>query len=651
MIYTAVVAVGLMSAAAWSSYSRERAHHAMEPALTDRVRSEVIAKIDELWTETGHPEWQYLAKRKPRGMDGELVTEFTALAEKIDKLALPTVPDTIMVPIWIWSVLGIEMSNINSIWTMYRQSQARPDPVVYSDSWKRIADISLNDSPDKNSVYNSLLGLQDMIWDRVKGHKNVFQIVNEEAEEQVCESNMSPQQLLYNLFSILQVSQLKAYSMIQFSWLLLRIYNKGNFTSEADLLRETYMERMSQQAIAVKESLKEAEPVLWKCDPRTHEEGKTYTRLTKVLQGFLVNEVDLNNQETCREDCPFYTYTKQYNCYKGNYCQKQPRCTGNVVGCQFVDSDMWVCQAPHGSKRRYDWIEYENGRVLGAKQSCQRPVTKVDSWWRYLFWHCSFCFCYCDDPKDPQSDRYFNLRAVMSDKDKNRVVTGIRFTKANRIVHLQIQQGELLPLGGINETTLEWKPVDPYKIKDDGVTVGEDYHMLTWESRSLDLDELKVPPNSIITGVKFRRVGGHLNLEVQSSMFNFTEGKLLNQGEKSFWISNDKTDVSADGPRKKLHIGNPDVPTKSVGPHHPDSKVEQFVEFGPSDIDFDAGQTTVPFLDTQDVSPTPPLPLSGIGLFHKGRKYSGGFVAPKVYTYDFTKHITEHFPEVSEAQS
>lgn len=48
---------------------------------------------------------------------------------------------------------------------------------------------------------------------------------------------------------------------------------------------------------------------------------------------------------TCREDCPFYKYTKQYTCYKDNYCAKQPRCNGNVVGCEFVDSDMWVCQA------------------------------------------------------------------------------------------------------------------------------------------------------------------------------------------------------------------------------------------------------------------------------------------------------------------
>lgn len=637
---------------AWSTTSEayRRPTPGFEPSSTDLLREKVMESIDELWNNTGHPDWQYSARRKA-GLDGELVIEFTKIAQSIDNLKMPLVPDAIMVPIWVWSVLGIEMSNINGIWTMFRQSQARPDPMVYGDSWQKIADISLHDSPEISSVYNSLSSLQDMIWDRVKGHKNVFQIVTEEAEDQICESQMSPQQLLYNLYAILQMSQLKAYTMIQFSWLLLRLYNKGNFTSEADLLRQNYLDRMSQQALSVKEAMKETDSVLWRCDPRNHEEGKTYTQVTKVLQGFLVNEVDLNKDGTCREDCPFYKYTKQFSCYKENFCQKQPRCNGNIVGCQFVDSDMWVCQSPSSSTRRYDWIEYENGRTLGTKQHCHRPVTKVDSWWRWLFWHCSFCYCYCDDPRDIKSDRYFNLRPSVSDKRKNRVITGIRFTKVNRVIHLQIQEGELLPMGGINASTVEWQPVDAYSIDDEGVTVGTDYHMLTWESRAIDLDDLKLPHNSVLTGIKLRRVGGHLNLEIQGSEFNFTEGKLLQAGEKSYWISNDKTDVSPDNPRTHLKLKNPDVPTKSTGPSVPDSRSEQFIEFTSSDLDLDAGQTTVPFIDAQDVAPNPPTPLSGAGLYHKGRKYSGGFIAPRVFTFDFSSHIKDHFPEINEADS
>ena len=30
---------------------------------------------------------------------------------------------------------------------------------------------------------------------------------------------------------------------------------------------------------------------------------------------------------------------------------------------------------------------------------------KVDSWWRWLFFHCSYCLCKCDAP-GPTSDRF-----------------------------------------------------------------------------------------------------------------------------------------------------------------------------------------------------------------------------------------------------
>ncbi len=36
----------------------------------------------------------------------------------------------------------------------------------------------------------------------------------------------------------------------------------------------------------------------------------------------------------------------------------------------------------------------------------QSEVYKVDSWWRWLFWHCSYCMCKCDAP-GPNSDRYW----------------------------------------------------------------------------------------------------------------------------------------------------------------------------------------------------------------------------------------------------
>lgn len=102
---------------------------------------------------------------------------------------------------------------------------------------------------------------------------------------------------------------------------------------------------------------------------------------------------------------------------------------------------MWVCPASPVSTRRYDYIEFENGKVLGEKKHCNLGSTKVseneslnvtlnrqffneleiqqvDSWWRYLFWHCSYCFCMCDE-QGKKSDRYFNLRPTLSNVTNN----------------------------------------------------------------------------------------------------------------------------------------------------------------------------------------------------------------------------------------
>ena len=55
-------------------------------------------------------------------------------------------------------------------------------------------------------------------------------------------------------------------------------------------------------------------------------------------------------------------------------------------------------------------------------------------------------------------------------------------------------------MGNINETSINWKPIDDYNIEDENVKVGLDYHMLTWESRAVDLDDIKIPSNCVVTG-------------------------------------------------------------------------------------------------------------------------------------------------------
>lgn len=48
----------------------------------------------------------------------------------------------------------------------------------------------------------------------------------------------------------------------------------------------------------------------------------------------------------------------------------------------------------------------------------------------------------------------------------------------------------------------------------------------------------------IIVGVKFRKLGSHLNIEVRVTPFDFITGKLIDATTKSYWIGNDNTELS-----------------------------------------------------------------------------------------------------------
>ncbi|XP_014472844.1 PREDICTED: uncharacterized protein LOC106743483 isoform X1 [Dinoponera quadriceps] len=459
----------------------------------------------------------------------------------------------------------------------------------------------------------------------------------QQMSNQMCTDVQSPQQILYNLYNTVALTEIKGYTMMQFSYMILRLYNEGkNFNEEIETLKQQYEIRTSETLRAVKTAMAFAPRSVWKCDPSVHKLDETYTELKQLFQGYIVNEVDLNGDGTCKENCAYYGYTKVYGCYQNQFCSQQRRCNGKILNCEYIDSDMWICLSNRNSSRRYEYIQYENGMMYGNKNTCSRGTTKVDSWWRWLFWHCSYCFCYCDD-QNTSSHRYFSLRTVKSDISNNKVITGARLKKVDQIIHIQIQEGQLLPRGGLNMSSIKWIPIDKFSTMNSNVQNGVDYHKLVWEKRALDLDDLLPPEGHLLTGIRFRMIGSRLNLEIMATPFNFSTGLLDEPEKKSFWHSNDMTD------RTELKLSEPDVPIRD-SENLPDSGTNQYLNFAPSDRRKDAAQSTVPFLDVQPITPSPPILIAGAGIFHKGRKGSGGFVALRLITYDFTPHLQVDLP-------
>ncbi|XP_028134319.1 uncharacterized protein LOC114329424 isoform X1 [Diabrotica virgifera virgifera] len=526
----------------------------------------------------------------------------------------------------------------------------------YADRTKDFERLTLEDfarmvvSHDSNSVVSILERIHAFIVPSGIGISDtgILELLRKDIMEvegdMLCNSRQSPQQVIYNLYNAIALTELKGYSMIQFSYMLLRLYNKGNFTTEAQVMRDRFEERTNNAIEIVKKVMAQSSREFWNCDPKNHVKGVTYEETTQLLQGYVQNEVDLNPDGTCRENCAEYTYTKSHGCFQNLYCRQQRRCNGKIIDCRYYDSDMWICPADPLSGRRYEYIEYENGKVLGRKQGCSRGTTKVDSWWRWLFWHCSYCFCLCDE-QGSASDRYVNMRPTIANISDNMVVVGLRFIKKNRILHVQIQEGKLLPRGNIDAATVRWVPVEDYKITDRKIYSGQDYHTFSWEKRAVDLDDLEADDGYVFTGVRFKEIGSHLNFEIYCTKFDFDTGKLINPTSTSIWKDNANTDSATKNPRKKVWLVSPDIPTRTTSPSIPTSSPDSYIELTHTDIDRDAAQTTVPFWDAQRVESLQPVPLSGAGIFHKGRRFFGGFITLKTISYNFSKHLKAAFPE------
>ncbi|XP_055526442.1 uncharacterized protein LOC129719078 isoform X2 [Wyeomyia smithii] len=543
-----------------------------------------------------------------------------------------------------WQLLEQDLINVHKLFDALRQFLKNKNKLPADDADFKLASMDLADTVlgDPQFPVNATLNQIDLLMIR----QGLYYKAQLEAKSTICSFGLSAQQVLYQLYNAISITELKGYSMMQFSWMLLKAYGKGNFTAEAKLMRRRFEDRTNRTQMLLQRVMQQASREYWRCDPERSQqkEGETFLQFTRLLQGYVENEVDMNTDNTCKENCAYYNWgVKQEQCYKDMYCSKQPKCAGKIYSCDYMDSDMWICPAATSSSRRYEYIEYENGLTLGQKKHCSRGTTKVDSWWRWLFWHCSYCFCLCDDA-GPRSDRYINMRQSVSDVMNNKVVTGLRFVKKNRIVHLIVQQGTLLPRGQIDNTTLEWLEADSYNMLSPNVRNGRDYHTLSYDNRILDLDDLEVLPSYVLTGVRFRLLGSHLNLEIRMTEMDFATGKLVDP-DKSIWIGSDKTEHSTDQ-RTEIKLDRPHVPLLTPSKSIPDSVSNQFIRFRESDRGMDASQTTVPFLDAQPVAPTKPVPLAGAGLFHKGRPKFGGFVTPKVLTYDFGPHVQPPIEQV-----
>lgn len=170
-----------------------------------------------------------------------------------------------------------------------------------------------------------------------------------------------------------------------------------------------------------------------------------------------------------------------------------------------------------------------------------------------------------------------------------RVVTGVGLVKNNHLVQLVISQRTLLPYGQTRaDESNTWKfSKRQFNITNPSAIPGHDYHILTYENRSIALNAVTAPENKVVTGVRFRVIDGVLTLQIRVTDFSYHSGQLEHL-EYTEWLP--KTIEKGDEILLEKP-GNPILSSEDIDV--PNSGVNRFVQFGPTDVFKDASQLTV----------------------------------------------------------
>lgn len=160
-----------------------------------------------------------------------------------------------------------------------------------------------------------------------------------------------------------------------------------------------------------------------------------------------------------------------------------------------------------------------------------------------------------------------------------RIVTGVAITKRNRMIQFVIGESTLLPYGKLN-TTITAETGDSnannryvghpeFSIDSKGVHNGVDYHSLTYDKRSINLDSVEctsgkydtlnhsfianqfpirkfhqIPFSRVVTGIRFHAFdNGVLAIQIRCTEFDYEQGvcyqnvnRTMNDNLLNHWI-------------------------------------------------------------------------------------------------------------------
>ncbi|XP_015112371.1 uncharacterized protein LOC107038021 [Diachasma alloeum] len=490
-----------------------------------------------------------------------------------------------------------------------------------------------------------------------------------ETELITCDEPISHQQAIYQIYYSVALTELRGFVMAAYAYGLRPKYENGKYTEEVNSLEARFTMRSRDYLVATKEAMKIASNRIRRCDPKGgHKKGISFVEMDELFQTYIINEADIHPDDSCKETCGSIgtqTYRRKTDSYV-NYNYDRP-CWGTIRDCRYGGGKMTVCDTRYvtNNSRRYYWFKEDDGTVSGDNSVGCPGQTNWPKGWIRGFYKCDYCICTCEaDRKFSRGKRAISFLPSRSDAVNNMVVTGVRVVQKEKMILIQVREGKLQPQGTILKGSDRWVPLPEFQYAQLGSAggyylmrgakkalqvQGRDFEFFKGDKKTVNLDDVSGPPGHVVIGVRFQQAkdakitkDNPIRLEVLAVPFDFEEGKVTpSRWKPAKWIG-----VEDNKKRTQVKFNEPDVPTKH-GQNLPTLAPNLYVNFQASDLKKDAGQSTIPFWDIQDVITIPSFALQGVGIFHKGHRDGlyGGYLALRLLSLEFADNLNTTVPQ------
>ncbi|XP_063985982.1 uncharacterized protein LOC135167061 [Diachasmimorpha longicaudata] len=463
--------------------------------------------------------------------------------------------------------------------------------------WEAFADEAAR------TVEGTVNALQKTIFpcsEELEGSNNyVFRLAHNSLTTHKCNETLVMPYFLSHLLQAAIVTEVKGLAVLTYASM---IRNAENSEWRSELLRIStkFQKRFLHYVAQTWRAMDLTSNALIACDPvkGNRIRGDNYYEMEKQVQVSIFQYNVALRSKNCANAVAKKLYT---------FDSDVDICKGELSDCQYSG---WldVCRLRNNSKR-YEWIKVENGSYGMNFDECPNgTITKYEGASNTFDGHC-ICLCHNTD------ENWISVSPVMADISKNMVITGLRFVRKNGVLHLQLRQGKLLANGWINPSSQKWMPL-PKKPQ---------LVMVNTTTNKFYLDDIRFPEEHVLIGVQFEYNEGFA-LKAFGMPFNYATGRL-----QSTIV--EKTPNYLNYQQLVLPWSN-SIYTKIP---HTEITSEKWLQLDVSEWLYDAGQSTLPLFDGVAVETDLPVPLSGVGLVHKGAQAYAGYISLKLYSLQYFK--------------